>query len=783
MLAPNTILQNRYRVIRQLGQGGMGTVYEALDQRVSAIVALKETIVGENEEARRAFEREAALLANLHHQSLSKVMDYFIEGGGEYLVMEYIPGHDLAELLELRGTPFEVQQVLGWADELLKVLEFLHRRPTPILHRDIKPSNLKLTKQGELFLLDFGLAKGAAGQMPTLLTSRSVRGYTPVYASLEQIYGKGTDTRSDLYSLGATLYHLLTNVPPVDAPTRFDTLEDEEPDPLRPAHDLNPHVHPAISSVIQQAMAVSRKHRHTSATEMRMALRRAEEETQQALEEERHREAEQKRHEQEQRRRTEEEARRRVEEERRRREAEAAARRAEEERREEEERQRREAEETARRVAEEEAARKLAAEKEAARRLEEEQRAWAKEEKARHLAAAAEAERKRAEVERRLDKQARLARAAEEEERRRAAERERERGDETLTAAATQSSPDIAPAIASQAVTAQTQRAQDSSPPDAEGIAPLKGASSSEEVLRNSMSAARAAATVTGGATPANKNRRFLLLAFGVPTVVLLIVAALMLRAGTGGTQLAGGNQASPTRPAETALKPTPPAGMVYVPGGTFIMGRDEKDGGDVYERPAHQATVKPFFIDVYEVTNEEYAKFVRETTHRPPTSWKNGTYSANDARKPVTGVTWNDADDYAKWAGKRLPNEEEWEYAARGADGRLYPWGNDWRAGLANADGASGGLVDVGTYKGASPFGAFDMAGNAWEWTASNMSPYPGGRLPITVSDDLKVIRGGTYLSNREQVKATYRRGWRTSAEDDYSNTGFRCVEDITPR
>ena len=106
MIGPNTILQNRYRIIRQLGKGGMGMVYEALDQRVSCIVALKETLAGANDEARRAFEREAGLLANLRHQALPKVMDYFSEGDGDFLVMEFVPGHDLAELLEIRGSPF-----------------------------------------------------------------------------------------------------------------------------------------------------------------------------------------------------------------------------------------------------------------------------------------------------------------------------------------------------------------------------------------------------------------------------------------------------------------------------------------------------------------------------------------------------------------------------------------------------------------------------------------------------------------------------------------------------
>src|SRR5260370_10584044 len=223
MLSPNTILRDRYRIIHQLGHGGMGAVYQAMDENLSCVVAVKETFATTDEQ-RRAFRREAELLANLSHPTLPKVMDHFTEGEGQFLVMQFVPGHDLAELLELREQPFAVAKVLDWADQLLDGLEELHSFNPPIIHRDIKPANLKVTPRGRILLLDFGLAKGVGGQMSTANVDshgKSVYGYTPNYAPLEQIRGTGTDPRSALYSLGATMWTLLTGKVAPDALSRL----------------------------------------------------------------------------------------------------------------------------------------------------------------------------------------------------------------------------------------------------------------------------------------------------------------------------------------------------------------------------------------------------------------------------------------------------------------------------------------------------------------------------------------------------------------------------------
>ncbi len=270
MITSDTILQNRYRVLRPLGRGGMGAVYEAFDERLSRNVALKETIV-ETDNLKRAFEREARLLANLRHPALPKVLDHFSEAAGMFVVMEYIPGDDLGVMLE-HGRVFVPAEVLRWADQLLDALEYLHRLDPPVLHRDIKPSNLKLISKSHIILLDFGLAKGSAGQM-TRTGDVSVLGYSPNYAPLEQMQGTGTDERSDLYSLGATLYHLLTGVRPPDALTRATAVVNGQPDPLRPAHQINQQP-TASSAALMRAMALNIDHRPRTASEMRDELHR-----------------------------------------------------------------------------------------------------------------------------------------------------------------------------------------------------------------------------------------------------------------------------------------------------------------------------------------------------------------------------------------------------------------------------------------------------------------------------------------------------------------------------
>lgn len=271
MLEQGIILQKRYRIVRPLGQGGMGTVYEAVDQRLDTTVALKETHFTE-ERLRKQFEREARLLARLRHPAMTRVIDHFEENDGQFLVMDFVAGEDLWKLLHARGAAFPITDALRWADQLLDALNYLHDQDPPVIHRDIKPQNLKLSESGQVILLDFGLAKGFAGQISRVTSSGSIFGYTPNYAPLEQIQGTGTEPRSDLYSLSATIYHLVTGTCPPDVLTRLTATTEGNADPLIPANTQNPEVSVQFGEFLARGMAIARSQRFGSAREMREYL-------------------------------------------------------------------------------------------------------------------------------------------------------------------------------------------------------------------------------------------------------------------------------------------------------------------------------------------------------------------------------------------------------------------------------------------------------------------------------------------------------------------------------
>jgi serine/threonine protein kinase len=273
LLTPDTILQSRYRIVRQLGKGGMGAVYEAIDLRLGHTVALKQALTSDPE-LWKQFEREARLMARLNHPVLPRVSDYFTEGNRAFFVMQFVEGADLAEIIVQQPGPFPRHAVVAWADQLLDALIYLHSRERQVIHRDIKPHNLKITPTGKVVLLDFGLAKTQIANSGDAASSTSVFGYTPRYAPLEQIQDLGTTPQSDIYALGATLYHLLTGVKPPDALARAAALVSARPSPLKPANEVSVAVGSELAAILDRAMAQNPDERYSSASEFREALRR-----------------------------------------------------------------------------------------------------------------------------------------------------------------------------------------------------------------------------------------------------------------------------------------------------------------------------------------------------------------------------------------------------------------------------------------------------------------------------------------------------------------------------
>lgn len=261
VLTPGELIKERYRIEELLGQGGMGAVYRGHDTALDAQVAIK-TNLNPNPHSERQFIREARLLAALRHPNLPRVTDYFVIEDKQYLVMDYIAGEDLSTRLKRQGA-HSSEEVLVWANQLGDALSYLHSQDPAVIHRDIKPSNIKLTPQGQVVLVDFGIAKASEAQ----ITTTGARGYTPGFAPPEQ-YGSGsTGPFSDQYSLAATLYALLTGNAPAESVERM--LGNEA---LVAPRELNADVPEHVEAALQRALAIYPRERFTSVADFIASL-------------------------------------------------------------------------------------------------------------------------------------------------------------------------------------------------------------------------------------------------------------------------------------------------------------------------------------------------------------------------------------------------------------------------------------------------------------------------------------------------------------------------------
>src|SRR3990170_2286517 len=262
-LERGSLLNIRYRIVEILGQGGMGSIYRAVDENLGVDVAVKENLFTTEEYARQ-FRREAGLLASLRHANLPRVTDHFvIHGQGQYLVMDFIEGEDLRERMDREGLLSDEDAViLGVA--ICDALGYLHSRKPQVVHRDIKPGNVKVSPTGHITLVDFGLAKVIEGSQ---ITSTGARAMTPGYSPPEQYGTARTDHRTDIYSLGATLYVALTGILPEDALAR--AMGQAE---LTPVRKYNPKASRRLAAVVEKALELRPDDRYQSAEELKQAL-------------------------------------------------------------------------------------------------------------------------------------------------------------------------------------------------------------------------------------------------------------------------------------------------------------------------------------------------------------------------------------------------------------------------------------------------------------------------------------------------------------------------------
>jgi len=263
-LSPEAILNNRYRIVKKLGQGGMGAVFLAYDLNLEHQVAVKVNY-NPSPEGTSQFLREARLLANLRHPNLPRMVDYFIQDQDQYLVMDYIPGDDLSTRIKAQGAQ-PLERVMQWADELGSAIAYLHGQCPPVIHRDIKPANIKLTLEGEPILVDFGIAKTADANQAN---ATGAVGYTPGFAPPEQYAGSArTGPYSDQYALAATLYALLSGQKPEDGVQRVLGRAT-----LAPLNVLMPSIPIEVDQAIQKAMSIKPDDRFASVSEFLKALR------------------------------------------------------------------------------------------------------------------------------------------------------------------------------------------------------------------------------------------------------------------------------------------------------------------------------------------------------------------------------------------------------------------------------------------------------------------------------------------------------------------------------
>src|SRR5262245_37287242 len=709
------LLGGRYKLEQCIGSGGMGEIYRARRMHIGDTVAVKvlRADVVEDQKSRQRFYREARAAAMLHHPNAVVIHDFGEDDDGTaYIVMELLLGRSLRQVLIQEGT-INAVRAYGIIRQASAALDAGHRNG--IVHRDIKPDNIILLDSNDaadhVKILDFGIAKVLDNKTldthsleQRLTNVGSVIG-TPHYMAPEQCQGEEADSRSDIYSLGVVLYELLTGVAPFLAKTPTGVAIKHVTEKPRPLREINPSVPEAVDRVVLHALEKDPNARPQTALELARAFENAlvnDQDTGRFI---------------------------RSGESQRINTSMIGA------------------------IGDPEVSRTptqpgAPVPSQNFETTVSPQSAPQNFETAISPSPSSQGFETTVSPSRGADQTKQSGDAATEFIARvqTTAEPPKPAGDaatEFIARVKTTTQPPK-PGATTSAPSAQVIPGTELLPKaeDRPQIRPVEPAKRKEagkkpspadkpekkEQKKEKKKDAAPSPIKKSAATLAPIMKQPAVLIGAAALVVIIAVIAIWQYRRQQILQEQRRQQEQlllqqQQKQQQEQLR-QPPPGMVYVSGGEFRLGRD---GDDVKEseKPAHPVTVAPFFIDLTEVTNEQYQKFVDAKGYTPPPVWQGNHFPVDANKVPVTDVTWEDVKAYAEWLGdgKRLPTEEEWEFAARGTDGRIYPWGPEWAPNLSNSksdDNEKQRLIEVGLFpKGASPFGLLDMSGNAWEWTA----------------------------------------------------------------
>jgi len=724
------ILDGRYQLEKRLGQGGMGVVYKARHiflKTPHAIKIILPDLVGNDPNLVTRFRQEALAAAAIRHQNIIAVTDFgVVRGTMPFLVMEFVQGKSLQDLMAEEGAmpPLRAFELMH---PICGGIAAAHRQG--IVHRDLKPLNVMICDDMPIAeavkILDFGLAKIKSGELLGSFIAAQTTGLmgSPFYMAPEQWSDEPPDARADVYSLGVMLYQMLCGEVPFKGSSIPSIMKKHLTSDVPSFSSRGFDIPPQIENVVRHALEKEPGDRTPSADDFARELREAMEAASAQL------------------RRTADSA---------------------------------EPLDPSKTIVSPPPSNTLSpgsttafdplAGTISAAALEEEEHKtlFAQRELAREAAA-----RQRLEKE-----EATRLKAAEEKRKEEEATKDKERKQ------------------LEEIVAAQTKVLEEKLTQLASTMSPKPGATSGVDFEATHMQ--QPGAITAGSSLAGTAAQPFPRMDVGmapqkrsaVMPIAIVVILVVLVGGGVGGFFIYKGRSVTPAGPSkpppeEVTVKPD----LIEIEGGTFQMGRNDSVPT---EGPAHQVTVDNFAMDKTEVTNAEYAQFVKQSNHAPPEQWGSPKAPVGQELLPVTNVSYEDALAFAEWRSKRdgvtyrLPTEEEWEYAARNGDkDNLYPWGNTWAAGrAATVEAGVGKEQPVGTYpQGANRWGVQDLIGNVWEWTSSKASVYKGNPLQLPAQYQTWIVaRGGSYGSPANKLSGTMR-DWFAP---NYKNPvlGFRLVK-----